>query len=445
MTTRDEVQSTITKVKDLYGVYYAKALIEATGVRKMFDMPEASYDEANKIGSQMNEQKYDTKEGRHAALEILVNHIARCVDNWHSKGQDHSIQVVLREWEDAGGDTIGLRREVQTDTTQAVIDQFTEGNQDMRITAAPQGVEGVDYAVLKLPRLNPNDVIGALIEIAFKSQELLATWHAAPNQLAVPHEKFNDLADALAPLNQLPYNVAQGDTDSAALRAKHYLQSFLTGAVTIHIDAKGADVESVREAMAAVTATGMREVRSLDSLMTLAGVNTVRSYDDAYVHSLVDGLADISTDGRRFRTLMWLMEQGRLFDEIDDQEELTPEQITQFAPYTRAGAVMEELKPVTLDQFRTALDAVSLLGVVPDMPSHFYSLAGAYDKLQGQALGLAASVVNNYRVPNAMNSGRGAYRCVHCGNDVPADDTLAERHMPGCAVLVARQMIEDAQ
>jgi hypothetical protein len=412
---RDEMQSAVARVKDLYGVYYAKALIEASGVRRMAEMVPEHYATTGAVAAKMNEQNYDTHEGKRAALELLVGHIGKMVDHWFGS-DNHSIKIVLREWEDAGG--------------TSPVPGTGAGTAPTEKTMRPHPVMAA--------KLSPNDIIACLLEIAFKAQRVVA--HGVSNADGEALRDYHALADSFSPLQQLTV----GDYDTTPVqRAKLALASFIEGA-SVTIAGKEA-LEGIMAAMdAAVPGVRMGPI--------LNEVFAVRSYEDTYVHSLVDALADISTDGRRFRTLMWMMKMGHEFEALEiplegDETEpkLSAEEEAYFADYKRAEAIMDGCNPESLDDMRAALDAVSMLGVVPDMPSHFFNLSGAYDKLHGTALGIAAAVANNYHVLNAPNSGRKAFRCIHCGNDMPPDDTLSEKHRDTCVVLTARQLIEDAQ
>jgi hypothetical protein len=411
MITRDDMMNAIVQTKEVYGAIWAKALIESFGVIRLAEVLPEHYQALHHVAASMNEQDYRTEAGRRSALEILVTHLGKYTDKWRSKPEYRDIEVVLREWADAGGDQ-----------------QATE----VRIAAT---VASAEKAMRPHPvmaaKLSPNDIIACLLEIAFKAQAVVT--HGVSNADGEALRNYHALADSFSPLQQLTV----GDYDTTPVqRAKLALASFIEGA-SVTIAGKEA-LEGIMAAMdAAVPGVRMGPI--------LNEVFPVRSYDDAYVHSLVDGLADISTDGRRFRTLMWMMEEGRKWEELDHEGEPEQDDTDKFQNYLRAEKLMDECNPESMDDMRTALDQVSMLGVVPDMPSHFFNLSGAYDKLHGTALGIAAAVANNYHVLNAPNSGRKAFRCIHCGNDMPPDDTLSEKHRDTCVVLTARQLIEDAQ
>ena len=472
-SARDLMVAAINDLKEHYGVFYAKALIESFGVRRLVEILPGHYHPAAATAKAMV-AAFDGSNTK-PALDILVDHIDKYRDHWKNERR-HNIEIVLN-------DHLGPK----------VSDPLARYAGEVAVP--------VPAALPVTVRLTPNDIIATLIDIAHKANDLVSGLNmGASDYTNVETQKLENMFDALAPLEQLPAHCAGVIAETGPTRARWALDSFLTGAsVTIAgkealegifasmdklsmgdlvpgvpvmlAQDEGCDVVYGTVVVAPIVARGLAQELDYpgqwdtvayptlgEALIEFVGaakedakleqivgsVFNVRSYDDTYVHSLVDAVANISTDGARFRTLIWLMEMGREWEDLDQEDARTAEEIEKFANYHRAATIMDACDPNTIDDMRSALDQVTMLGVVPDMPSHFFNLSGAYDKLHDTALRMANELATNYRATVAEDAPR---YCKHCGHDMPNDvhDTLGEQHAKGCVVLTARQLIEDTQ
>lgn len=166
-------------------------------------------------------------------------------------------------------------------------------------------------------------------------------------------------------------------------------------------------------------------------------------YEVGYVDNLLNAVADLATDGKRFRTLSWMFKcEETISNSVDGLR-----QAPQFADYTRACEIMEGADSNNTDEFGPALDAVRRAGLVPDSNDKLDSAMEA-EGVRVKALSLAHAVVTSYRtVWRASDDGSisDERMCKHCGFKLPdtAEDTLDEHHAAHCAVITARQLIED--
>lgn len=159
-------------------------------------------------------------------------------------------------------------------------------------------------------------------------------------------------------------------------------------------------------------------------------------YEVAYVDNLLNAVADLATDGKRFRTLSWMFKcEETISNSVDGLR-----QAPQFSDYARACEIMEGLDSNNMDEFGPALDAVRRAGLVPDSNDKLDSAAEA-EGLRVKALELARHMVDDRNYVEEGTDVAVPY-CVYCQSDL-ADDPLAETHEPGCPVITARQLIED--
>ncbi len=525
----------LLEVKDSFSAITAKILIESFGSRRMAEIHGQHYEVAAKVARDMIMTTYGMpgNDDHHA---VLYRHVVEYAHVW--KNVDMSLTHHVQRF----AERMAIERP-KRDTVVIVIDESRVTDNPFAIkpgeTVRDMRPDELKTIQAMLPKLSPNDVIATLIDIAHKANDLVASAHGKTDRKFADYD-IDSLADALAPLEQLPLHCAGVIAESGPTRARWALDSFLTGA---RITAAGdsADVVYGAVTVAPIIARGLAQ--ELDypgtwdtaayptlgealiefvgaaqedaklvppndgwvicretvielpdgkkelgyTLLSGVGVFTdegdvsktlgdlqlplgfvymkveqllpgyimpprddtatlqqpvnevfaVRNYDDTYVQSLIDAVADISTDGTRFRVLMWLMEFNKTWEERPVGEP-TPEEIEHFANFHRAEAVMNECEPTTLDEMRAALDAVSLLGIVPNMPSHYFSMAGAYDTLNDKAVELARGVLDTY--VDFLKP-----ICKYCGGHVPGDntDTLSEAHKADCVVTKARQLIED--
>lgn len=311
-------------------------------------------------------------------------------------------------------------------------DENTTGIADNDQSKAPYAGKTISVTVplsLSVPHITPNEIIAALLDIAAKAERLVK--RGVSNTSAEQMQQYHALADAFAPLQQLQDTYSEGP----AMAALRHMRSFLEGSATIRVDA---DMTALLDSLRTDAASGQHG--------TLAVVNEVfpvRNYDDTYVHTLLTAVADIASDGKRFRTLMWVAESAHELGLVEDAAPedgggypvLSEEDMARFAPYKIAEVIMDSANPTTLEQMRAALDAVMRAGVVPDTPKRFIDTAQAHEKLRQEAFTLAQHVESNYE----DNHGR----CIYCETVVEDMETIDEKHAANCAVTLARQIIEN--
>lgn len=370
--TRTDMIDQINLVKDYYGTTYAKALIESFGVNRMYKLLPGHYHAAFTTATAMIAEFDRTSKGQHAALAILVKHIDDWQDHWRPNIDYRNIESVLHDFASPPNwcGTPPLKND-------KVYNQF-EAGEPLKLT--------------------PNDIIACLLDIALKAQYVVT--HGISNADGEALRNYHALADAFAPLQQLP-----GPLDwTPAERAKIELTSFIQGASVTAPD------------------PGFIEVRNMAKPVNVA--YPVRNYDDAYVEQLAVAVSDLATDGKRFRTMLWVLDDGH--DE----------------PRQRARDILDDADTTTENGMRDALDAVYRANLMPDMPAKYIDGAHAYDVLRGEALTLAQKVVATYLRTSERDIGM--WVCQHCNSTMPNDgDTLAEAHDDDCAVTLARQLIEN--
>lgn len=462
MIAKDEMIDKINAVKENYGIGYAKAIVESFGVQKLFDILPGHYHAATTVARLMCEQDSQTYGGQRAALAILAEHVTGFVDHWPAT--DHpNIDAVLREYGSSAT------------TTPAQIEA-------MKVALAPAKLSAGQMQAAGIKSFTPNDIIATLLDIAFKAQATVAS--GISNSDSAQVRNYHALADAFAPLQQLP-----GSYDlTPAEKAGHALKSFVEG-VSVTVAGKEA-LEGILDSMsaaamqttvtpedAATLAEAIGYVKDWDTtaypnlghaliefvgaalaeqqkpldeavglLQPVNEVFPVRNYDDSYVEQLAGAVADIASDGKRFRTMMWMIVQGMEQEHRstailtgDFAVPMGDKELTEHLNYVKANEIMSQADPKTLEQYRAAFDAVYRSGLVPDTPGRYLDSAAAYDKLRGEALTLARTVVRNYK-----KHADGAYRCMHCLSYMPSDGiTIDENHSAGCPVTLARQLIEN--
>jgi hypothetical protein len=293
------------------------------------------------------------------------------------------------------------------------------------------------------PHYTPNDVIAMLLQIAFKAEKLIATTNISNgNQHDFPHtvgdvDAFKELSDEVGVLSALPFNVGQGDEDRGSLRAKHFLASFLPlqhiTQVTIG-EVSEAGKAALREVMGA---TDLRELVAGVSAPVVGQVFEVRNYDDKYVEDLMVAVADISSDGRRFRACANLFALAN----SDDQEHHAAVQraVDEVVPQAKQ---MDGYTP-TLNEVRQVVDLLVQRGLIADdtAPENNVNLYATWEVMRQDALGISRLIVEQYR----EHVGGDRVICKHCCAIMPHDekDTLSEHHAADCVVNKARQFIED--
>lgn len=461
MIAKDEMIDKINEVKVNYGVTYAKAIIESFGVQRLRDILPGHYQPATAVARLMCEQDAQTYGGQRAALAILAEHVCQFVKHWPA--HDHfNINAVLREYGSSAT------------TTPAQVEA-------MKVALAPAKLTAGQMQAAGIKSFTPNDIIAALLDIAFKAQATVAS--GISNSDSTQVRNYHALADAFAPLQQLPGLAVH----TPAERAAHALKSFVEGASVTHAGKQALEgiLDSMSAAAAQTTVTPedaatlaeaigyvkdwdttaypnlghaliefvgaalAEQQKPLDEavglLQPVNEVFAVRNYDDSYVEQLAGAVADIASDGKRFRTMMWMVVQG-MEQEHRSQAILTGDfavpmgdkELAEYLNYTKANEIMGAANPKTLEQYRAAFDSVYRAGLVPETPGRYLDSAAAYDKLRGEALTLARTVTSGYR--SYMST-----ICNYCEAIMPAipGDTMAEHHLPECVVTLARQLIEN--
>lgn len=416
MIAKDEMIEKINAVKENYGAITARALIESFGVSRMSELLPGHYHDAITTATAMNEHDARTLDGRRAAIAILVKHIDAWHYHWHETLYHRNIETVLMEH--------------RKGTPDALLMQQSEA---LKVSLPAPKLSAGQMQAAGIRSFTPNDIIATLLDIAFKAQATVAS--GISNSDSAQVRNYHALADAFAPLQQLP-----GSYDlTPAEKAGHALKSFVEGASVTH-----AGKEALEGIFAAMDAAAGAVPQGL--LHPVNEVFPVRNYDDSYVEQLAGAVADIASDGKRFRTMMWMIVQG-MEQEARSEAVLTGDfavpmgdkELTEHLNYVKANEIMSQADPKTLEQYRAAFDAVYRAGLVPDTPGRYLDSAAAYDKLRGEALTLARTVVRNYK-----KHADGAYRCMHCLSYMPSDGiTIDENHSAGCPVTLARQLIEN--
>lgn len=489
----EEMKSAVQKVKDEFGVHTAKALIQSFGVPRLVEIPEQLHWTVEDLARKMTLAIADGKTAFNAE-KILVDHANATRQQWANQqpSERTAIDALLR---DHGADKGGPPQLPHT-------------------VRGDDGVKRPDGEPLQLAvghHLSPNDMIATLLEIALAAQPIVV---AGPVGTYDAYSlRIKTLADAFAPLQQLPGPLSL----TPAERAKLALTTFVQ-ATSVTVAGKEA-LEGIMAAMDAAVPGFMQAGGRLDmvpnngwviaqqavvtmpdgkkelgyTLLSGLGVFTdeadaskslaelqlplgyvimtvdqllpgyimpllddavglekpvnkvyaVRNYDDAYVDQLSVAVADLASDGKRFRTMIWMIEMAMERDDLDPQAVYTPEQEAYFANSDKAERIMEKAQPETLEQFRAALDDVYRAGLLPNMDAKAVDTAKAHDVLRADALKLAEQIAGNYRTHH-MNPDNGMW-CKHCGFKMPADasDTMSEHHTADCAVVKARQLIEN--
>lgn len=144
---------------------------------------------------------------------------------------------------------------------------------------------------------------------------------------------------------------------------------------------------------------------------------------DAEKENLLTMVADLATDGRRFRTLVWLIDMMSN-PLLAEKKALT------------SVTLMEAMSPVGVEQFRVALDTIARNDLVPNLtPTVDSGLDNAV--LRHNSVAMSIYINTHYRRESAHFS-----YCGHCGHVLPVD-ALIEPHEPNCIVLAARAIIEN--
>jgi hypothetical protein len=167
----------------------------------------------------------------------------------------------------------------------------------------------------------------------------------------------------------------------------------------------------------------------------------VRNYDDKFVEDLLVSVADISSDGRRFRACVNLF---ALLNGGDCDEHHSDEVIENVVCEVMGFAPGDQQKRMpTLDETRRIVDLLVERGIIADdtAPENNVNLYATWEVMRQDALGIARQIVEQYREPVAAQR----VICKHCCAVMPDDekDTLSEQHAGDCVVNKARQFIED--
>lgn len=166
-------------------------------------------------------------------------------------------------------------------------------------------------------------------------------------------------------------------------------------------------------------------------------VFAVRSYDDSYVENLQVMVADISSDGRRFRACAHLFALANS-DDVQLQQDVQAV-VNEVIPLAKQ---MENYIP-SLAEVREIIDRLVQHGLIADdtAPERNVNLYATWEVMRQDALKIARMIVEQYREPVAMQR----VICKHCCAIMPDDekDTLSEKHAADCVVNAARQFIED--
>jgi hypothetical protein len=386
--TRDEAGKIALRVKEHCGVFLAKELIRMFSVERMVNLPESRYAEFAAVANKMIEQPTYAE----AARALMDAYDERAIL------PSHGLTVEAQRKEQSVG----------------------------HVTA----------------HYTPNDVISMLLQIAFKAEKLVATTNVSQgNQYVFPHtvgdvEAYKELCEELGVLSALPFNVAQGDEDRGSLRAKRFLASFLPfqHINSVRVDISDEDAEALKQTL---DAPGLRELVAGVSAPVVGQVFTVRSYDDKFVEDLLVSVADISSDGRRFRACAHLFALANSEDESLQAD--VQNVVNEVIPIQKQ---MDSYMP-SLNEIRQIVDLLVQRGLIADdtAPENNVNLYATWEVMRQDALAIARLIVEQYR----EHVGGNRVICKHCCAVMPddAEDTLAEQHASDCVVNKARQFIED--
>lgn len=464
--TYDDMTKAVSDLKDKFGSPLAKELIRLNGVERMAEIPHGFYERTLDIANTAL-NSFSQKQ----AAKVIV-------DAFVARGKDPSADLF----------------------DLAHMTHAAEQVRRKEAHAAAQPAPPITH----LP--SPNEVIAALLQIAAAAGEAVAVANngASPHDVIISTRAYRKLADELASLEVLPRD-ADADMSGPA-RAAAFLKTFTNG-LDLGKDIKQVMLSHVQDSVAAMaeyikkhgvpqSTSGIgsplasfpvmqpgverpklpthREYRAeqfdkivhayhqvfgtVDDALRLDAVTAdvvsfvfnsekmniphghavtigadVAIYEVGYVDNLLNAVADLATDGKRFRTFKWMVECE---DKIASSVVAGERDLPQWENYRKAC----DMQPDTMATFVPALDAVRRAGLVPDSNDRLDSAMEA-EGVRVKALDLARAIEWNAAY---FTEGRTSkWMCRHCEHAIPADDTLDETHEPDCAVIIARQLLED--